>query len=98
MIEQGRMTEAGLAKIREAKHNGEWQKAALREDTANIPPGLEGALNGNSQARRNFEKLAPSLKKQYIWWITIAKTDQTRQKRIGETVRLVEANKRPGTK
>jgi uncharacterized protein YdeI (YjbR/CyaY-like superfamily) len=98
MIEQGRMTEAGLAKIREAKDNGEWQKAALREDTANIPPDLESALNANSQARRNFEKLAPSHKKQYIWWITSAKTDQTRQKRIRETVRLVEANERPGTK
>jgi uncharacterized protein YdeI (YjbR/CyaY-like superfamily) len=98
MIEQGRMTEAGLAKVREAKDNGEWQKAALREDTANIPPDLEGALNGNSQARRYFEELAPSRKKQYIWWIASAKTDQTRQKRIRETVRLVEANKRPGTK
>lgn len=98
MMEQGRMTEAGLAKTREAKHNGEWQKAALREDTAHIPPDLEGALNANSRARHNFERLAPSHKKQYIWWITSAKTDLTRQKRIRETVRLVEMNKRPGTK
>jgi uncharacterized protein YdeI (YjbR/CyaY-like superfamily) len=27
LIEQGRMTEAGLAKIEEAKQNGEWHKA-----------------------------------------------------------------------
>jgi uncharacterized protein YdeI (YjbR/CyaY-like superfamily) len=30
LIEQGRMTEAGLAKIDEAKRNGEWDKATPR--------------------------------------------------------------------
>src|SRR5512136_2082325 len=31
LIKQGRMTEAGLAKVQEAKANGEWRAAALRE-------------------------------------------------------------------
>ncbi len=96
LIKQGRMTEAGLAKIKEAKASGEWRAAALREDTTNIPGDLRQALKANSQARRNFEGLAPSHKKQYIYWITSAKTDATRRKRIQETVRLVAENKRLG--
>jgi uncharacterized protein YdeI (YjbR/CyaY-like superfamily) len=98
MISQGLMTEAGLAKIREAKASGEWQKATVREDTTNIPPDLEEALRANAKARLNFESLAPSYKKQFIWWITSAKTQETRQRRVLETVRLAEENKKPGMK
>jgi uncharacterized protein YdeI (YjbR/CyaY-like superfamily) len=97
LIKQGRMTEAGLAKIKEAKANGQWRAAALREDTTKIPDDLRQALKANPQARRNYERLAPSHKRQYIYWITSAKTDRTRQRRIQETVKLVAENKRLGT-
>src|SRR5512136_3086462 len=36
LIEQGRMTEAGLAKVKEARANGQWRAATRREDTTNI--------------------------------------------------------------
>ena len=96
LIKQGKMTEAGLTKIREAKANGEWQKATLREETINIPADLKKGLKADRQAWRNFESLAPSHKKQFIYWITSARTDKTRQRRIKETVRLVAANKKLG--
>ncbi len=96
LIKQGRMTEAGLAKVKEAKANGEWRAAMLREDTTNVPADLDQALNANQQARRNFDRLAPSHKRQFIYWITSAKTDKTRQRRIQETVRLVAENKKLG--
>ncbi len=96
LIKQGRMTDAGLAKVREARANGEWQKAALRENTVNLPDDLDQALKANQEARRDFARLSPSHKKQYVYWITSAKTDKTRQRRIQETVRLVTGNKKPG--
>ena len=96
MIKQGRMTEAGLAKIKEAKENGEWQKATKREDPTDIPPELKEALAVNKKAQQNFNNFAPSYRKQYIWWVTSAKRDETRQKRINEIVRLAEENKKPG--
>jgi uncharacterized protein YdeI (YjbR/CyaY-like superfamily) len=98
MIEQGRMTDAGLAKIKEAKKNGEWRKATQREDTTNIPLDLKKALEANEKARHNFESLAPSYQKQLIWWITSAKMHETRQRRIQKIIRLAEENKKPGMK
>ncbi len=97
LIKQGRMTEAGLVKVKEAKANGQWRAATLREDTTSIPLDLKKALNTNRKARRNFDQLAPSHKRQFIYWISSAKTDATRQRRIQETVRLVSANKKLGT-
>jgi uncharacterized protein YdeI (YjbR/CyaY-like superfamily) len=96
MIEQGRMTEIGLAKIEEAKRNGEWDKATRRENTTVIPPELKQALKADTQARRNFETLPPSQKRLYIFWITEAKKDETRQKRIRAAVRMLKENKRIG--
>jgi len=96
LIKQGRMTEAGLAKVKEAKANGQWRAAKLREDSTNIPADLRQALKANLQAWRNFERLAPSHKRQYIYWITSAKTEKTRQRRIQETVRLIAENRRLG--
>jgi uncharacterized protein YdeI (YjbR/CyaY-like superfamily) len=96
LIKQRRMTEAGLATVKEAKANGEWRAATLREDTTNIPSDLKQALQANPQAQRNFDRLAASHKRQYIYWITSAKTDKTRQQRIQEIVRLVMESEKLG--
>jgi uncharacterized protein YdeI (YjbR/CyaY-like superfamily) len=95
LIAQGRMTEAGLAKIREAKENGEWDKTAEREDTSVLPSDLEDALQRDGRTWARWESLAPSLKKQYIYWVTSAKAQETRRRRILETVEMVEARRGP---
>ncbi len=94
MIEQGRMTQAGLEKIRQAKESGEWHNTTLRE-MLEIPPDLENALAADKETGRNFERLSPSRRKQLIWWVTSAKRKETREQRINEIVRLVEENNQP---
>ncbi len=96
LIQEGRMTEAGLARIQEAKANGQWEKAAVREDVKIVPPELTAALAQNAQARENFEKLAPSYRRQFIYWVAIAKHDETRRKRVAEVLRLLVRNERLG--
>ena len=96
LIQEGRMTEAGLARIQEAKANGQWVKAAVREDVKIVPPELTVALAQNARARENFEKLAPSYRRQFIYWVGIAKHDETRRKRVAEVVRLLVRNERLG--
>lgn len=98
LIEEGRMTEAGLAKVNEARANGQWDKAAVREDTTLVPPELTAALAKNAQARLNFEKLAPSYRRQFIYWVGVAKRDETRCQRVTEAVRLLASDQRLGIK
>jgi uncharacterized protein YdeI (YjbR/CyaY-like superfamily) len=96
LTEQGKMTEAGLAKVREAQENGEWEQATLRENPAEFPADLKEALAANEQARQNFEELSPSTQKRFIWWITNARQEATRKRRVEEIVRLALENKLRG--
>lgn len=98
LIREGRMTDAGLAKVQEAKANGQWDKAAQREDITIVPAELTKALAGNEQARLNFEALAPSYRRQFIYWVAVAKRDETRRKRIEETIDLLVRNEKLGMK
>jgi uncharacterized protein YdeI (YjbR/CyaY-like superfamily) len=96
MIREGRMTEAGLAKVNEAKANGQWDKTAQRQDVTHVPPELASALAKDKQARQNFEKLAPSYRKPFIYWVASAKREETRRRRVAEAIALLARNKRMG--
>ena len=55
------------------------------------PPDLERALAKNKSAAASWEKLAPSHKKEYVLWITEAKKEETRQRRIEKAVAKIAA-------
>ena len=46
MIKEGRMIEAGLAKVRGAKNSGEWFKTALVRKELMIPPIYTRGISG----------------------------------------------------
>lgn len=94
MTREGRMTDAGMAKVREAKENGTWRSATPRREVAPMPREFKNALEANKKARDNFARLATSYKKQYIGWIMSAKRGDTRKRRISETIRLLLENKK----
>jgi uncharacterized protein YdeI (YjbR/CyaY-like superfamily) len=96
LVEQGRMTAAGMEVVREAMENGEWEAALRREDVSNLPDDLSAALAENGKAQANFEKLSPSQKKQFLFWIHQAKRVETRQRRIQKTVEMVQKGQRFG--
>ena len=58
---------------------------------------LINALNINKSAKRNYDNLAPTYKKQFNWWIVSAKREETKERRIKETIKLLKANKKLGT-
>lgn len=47
-----------------------------------VPPILAKALANNRRARATFEKFSPSHRREYIEWITEAKREETREKRL----------------
>lgn len=58
-----------------------------------IPEDLSAALKKNKKALAQFEQFPPSHQKEYIQWIEEAKRDETRKKRIEQTVEWVAEKK-----
>jgi len=60
-----------------------------------VPPYFKAALKKNAKARATFDAFRPSHKREYIEWITEAKTEATRQKRLQTMLKwLVEGKSR----
>jgi uncharacterized protein YdeI (YjbR/CyaY-like superfamily) len=99
LMKEGLMTEYGLQKIEAAKRFGKWddpeQKPELRFE---MHSKFARALQDNKQAKETFENLAPTYQKQYLGWIEVAKRPETRQKRIKESIRLLEKGEKLGLK
>jgi uncharacterized protein YdeI (YjbR/CyaY-like superfamily) len=51
-----------------------------------VPAILVRALKRNQQARQTFENFSPSHKREYIEWITEAKREDTREKRLATAI------------
>ena len=98
MIKQGRMTKVGLAKIKSAKKSGLWAKDPRPEISLDIPSEFAKALTHNKKAKENFDKLAASYRRHYIGWIAVAKRQETKRRRIDESIALLEKGKRLGLK
>jgi len=98
LIEEGKMTEFGLAKVEAAKRSGRWQQDPRPVINMEVPPELSAALARNKRAREFFEMLAPTYRKQFIGWIATAKRPQTRAKRIRETLALLAKGEKLGLK
>jgi len=96
LIASGKMTQAGLDKIEEAKRNGMWYSAYTNIVKERIPSDLKQALIRNNKAWNNFQHFANSYRNMYIGWVKSAKTEETRKRRIDEVVKRSLQNKKPG--
>jgi uncharacterized protein YdeI (YjbR/CyaY-like superfamily) len=101
MTREGRMTEAGLTRVKQAKASGKWYKtpvsARYRKELV-IPAHLKDELATNKRALENFNKLAESYKRDFVGWIDSAKKEETRRRRIAEAIGLLERNQKLGMK
>ena len=98
MIKEEKMTDFGLAKIKTAKKTGLWETDGRPRISFDVPPELAKALAQNKKAKENFDKLAPSYRRQYIGWIAVAKRAETKKRRIEESIALLEKGKKLGMK
>lgn len=96
LIQEGRMTEHGMAKIKAAKRNGSWTRLDAIDRDREPPRDLVDALARDREAGACFEKMPPSSKKLYGFWVDSAKRPETRARRIAETLSRVKAGRRPG--
>lgn len=89
----GLMAEPGMKLIDFAKENGYWTALDDVENLIN-PPDLQEALDNNPKAKACFEAFPRSVKRSILEWLLNAKQEETRKKRILETVTLAERNER----
>ena len=91
LIQENRMTTAGLQKIEAAKKDGSWSVLDNAE-AFTMPAALRKAFSKNKKALSHFERFPPGVKKQLFYWVESAKTKPTQEKRITEIVTLAEKN------
>lgn len=95
LIKNGQMQPAGMKKVDAAKKDGSWSFLDDIEQQV-VPEDLKQALEEDKAARDNFEAFNDSAKKQILYWITTAKREDTRRRRIKKTIELAAENKKPG--
>jgi uncharacterized protein YdeI (YjbR/CyaY-like superfamily) len=97
LIREGRMTEAGLAKIEPGVLSEEPQAQPSKGDLE-VPQFIEQALMASPTAWNYFQGLAPSHRRNYLRWILDAKREETRERRLREAVSLLEQKQKLGLK
>lgn len=59
-----------------------------------IPPALAAALRSNPRAKKNFQTLPPSCRREYSEWIGTAKQEATIQRRLDKALAMLTDGKR----
>ena len=99
LMEEGRMKPAGMKLVEAAKENGMWDKKvpipAVNEE---IPGALLQAFGKHPVARECYFKMNRSHRREFNIWINMAKRSETLQKRVEESIRLLEKGEKLGLK
>ena len=93
LIEQGRMTRAGLAAFK-ARDEERTRRYSYERDTAVLDAASLRALKADPGAYAYFEKLPPGMKRAVTHWIVSAKREETRARRLAHLIERSRAGKR----
>ncbi len=96
LIKEGRMTQAGLAKLDYSDPDKENPDLKSEQAELLVPPAMKKALVANGKAWENFKNLAPSYRRVYIRFVMDAKREETRNQRIAKAADLLAQNKKLG--
>jgi uncharacterized protein YdeI (YjbR/CyaY-like superfamily) len=84
------MRPAGLATVKAAKANGQWDKAYAPASTIQVPPDLAAALKKNKKAKAFFETLKGSSRFAFLHRLHTAKKEETRAERLALFIGMME--------
>jgi len=83
----GLLAPAGSAAVERAKADGTWT-ALDAVEALTEPEDLRAALDGDPEARREWDGFPPSTRRGILEWILSAKRPETRARRVTETATL----------
>jgi uncharacterized protein YdeI (YjbR/CyaY-like superfamily) len=94
LVAAGRMTQAGLAVF-----DPDVEAATTaRSIPLEVPQLFADAFAQNQRAREHFDQLAPSHRRNMIGWVTSAKREETKIRRLTEVLSLLERGEKLGLK
>jgi len=74
-----------------------WDKSADRPKISfEMSSEFKRALAKNNKAKMFFDHLTSSYQKQFIGWINVAKQQKTKERRVDESIALLQQSKRLG--
>ena len=94
LAKEGRMTGAGLEKMDFPPE--EASAARPRRPELPTPDWMEAGLKSSPTAWENYSQLPPSQQRLFILWLSDAKKEATRQRRILQAIEKLERNERLG--
>jgi uncharacterized protein YdeI (YjbR/CyaY-like superfamily) len=65
-----------------------------KKEAFSVPQDLRAAIDANPAAAATFEGFPPSAQREYVDWVSEAKRDETRAKRLAQTVEWLSEGKR----
>jgi uncharacterized protein YdeI (YjbR/CyaY-like superfamily) len=93
LIAEERMAPAGLAAIERAKGNGSWELLDSVE-RLEVPADLAAALDARPPATGNFSAFPPSVRKQLLASVVMARRPETREQRVRRIAEAAARNER----
>ena len=88
MVAEGRMTDAGRAKL-----PADVAPPPRRHESGDpIPAFIARGIASDPVAQKKFSALPASYRRDYIRWISEAKQQETRERRLKEAIRRLKAN------
>lgn len=93
LIGEGRMKEAGLARVEDAKASGWWEMAYTSKEVPACPKDLRDALKRVPNAADTFDSWTASERSKWIFWVVQSKSPETRARRIREIMDRVANSK-----
>ena len=81
---EGRLEAPGRAAVEAAKANGMWTLMDDVEDLV-VPADLAAAFEQHPGSREQFDAFRPSVRKQVLAWIALARKPETRAARVAAT-------------
>jgi uncharacterized protein YdeI (YjbR/CyaY-like superfamily) len=93
VIREGRMTEAGMAKVTFDVDAVDTSKPKLKRPAVQMPETMEKALKSRPGLWEAFQNVSPSYRRNYILWLSDAKKPETFARRFQILVEEVMAGK-----
>ncbi|MEX0954469.1 MAG: YdeI/OmpD-associated family protein [Rhizobiaceae bacterium] len=90
LVEEGRMTEHGLAQVEAAKADGRWDRAYASGKEMTLPADLIAAIEAEPRAKAMLDKLSAQNRFALAFRVHNMKTEAGRKKKIAEFAEMLK--------